>query len=148
MSIAHTHSDSAQTTAMAAWSARSRPPSLDPMAKTLTAEEVDYRRRLGLVIVQLREIHGRMSAATLAEKLNRSEAALSRWENGKATPSAWDLRRLAEIFELTERQLELLVYPPEGPVSPVAQALAAAIEAGARTGRAAGVPPRAGRGAA
>lgn len=118
------------------------------MAKTLTAAEAEYRRRLGLVIVQLRELNGRMSAATLAEKLNRSEAALSRWENGKATPTAFDVRRLAEIFDLTERQLEILVFPPEGPVSPVAQALAAAVEAGARTGRSRAAGRQASRGAA
>lgn len=118
------------------------------MGKLIAPEERDYRRRLGLVIVQLRQLHNRMSAATLAERLNRSEAALSRWENGKVTPSAWDVRRLAEIFGLTDRQLELLVFPPEGPVSPVAQRLAAAAEEGSRRGRAAAVGPREGRGAA
>ena len=101
--------------------------------------EADYRRRLGHVIVELRGI-AMMSQAELAELLPRSEAAVSRWEGGKATPTAYDLRRLAEIFELPADALDLLIFPPQGPISPVAERLAAAVGAGARKGRLGAVP--------
>jgi DNA-binding XRE family transcriptional regulator len=46
------------------------------------ASEREYRRRLGRAIVQLRALHN-VSQAWLAEKVGRSEAALSRWETGR-----------------------------------------------------------------
>lgn len=124
---------------MAAWSRRQGTGTVADVVR-LQEGERDYQRRLGKVIVQLRALavdeSGRqMSQAILAERVNRSEAAVSRWETGKATPSAFDLRRIAEIFELEDEHLDLLVHPPEGPVSPVAERLQAAVEAGARRGR-------------
>lgn len=141
MQVAH---DSDGATAFAAWSARQRPVSL---VDVVNRDEIEYRHRLAGVIVQLRMVRG-FSQATLAEKLSRSEAALSRWETAKATPSAMDLRRMALAFDLSVDQLDLLIYPPEGPISPVAIRLAAAVEAGGRAGLAAGARPRARRGAA
>lgn len=95
--------------------------------------ESDYRRRLGRVIVQLRGLNS-MSQETLAAALERSEAAVSRWENGKATPTAFDLHRIAVLFELDRETLDLLLFPPEGPVSPVAERLAEAAARGVRKG--------------
>lgn len=92
--------------------------------------ERDYQRRLGQAIVQLRVLR-HVSQARLAELLERSEAALSRWENGKATPSAWDLRRMCEILDAPA---DLLTFPPDEPVSPVAEALNHRAEEGARRG--------------
>jgi len=77
-----------------------------------SAAERDYRRRLGRVIVQLREAANRMSQAELAERIDRSEAALSRWETGKATPTAFDLRQIAGVFALPGDALSVLIYPP------------------------------------
>jgi len=77
---------------------------------TTSQDERDYRRRLGKVIVQLREATA-MSQATLAERINRSEAALSRWETGKSTPTAYDLRQIAHTFGLY-RDVEVLINPP------------------------------------
>ncbi len=64
-----------------------------------------------------------MSQVHLAEALNRSEAAVSRWETGKATPSAFDLAELARIFGLRDDQLDLLLRPPKPPDGPVAERL-------------------------
>jgi transcriptional regulator with XRE-family HTH domain len=96
---------------------------------TSTAEAT-YRKRLGDAIVQLRTLRG-ITQATLAERVNRSEAALSRWETGKATPSAFDLVMLAEILDAPA---DLLLSPPESPVSPIAERLRASAEAGAQKG--------------
>lgn len=100
---------------IAAWSARERALSLDSVSN---AEE-EYRVRLGKAIVQLRALRN-LSQAGLAERVHRSEAAVSRWETGKVTPSAFDLVQLAEALDAPAG---LLLAPPELPLSPVAAML-------------------------
>jgi len=137
MSIARLALDYDDPAAVEAWSAHDRRPILAVVPVKVSGEEQDYRRLLGPAIVQLRAIAG-MSQAELAEKINRSEAAVSRWETAKATPSAWDLREIARVVKLEDDQLDVLLRPPKGPISPVAERLARAVEAGARRGRARG----------
>jgi transcriptional regulator with XRE-family HTH domain len=147
MSIARLDLDYDGPAALPAWSPRDRGRTVAPVPIVVTNQEVEFRRLLGPAIVQLRAIAG-ISQAELAEKIGRSEAAVSRWETGKATPSAWDLREIARVMELDDDQLDVLLRPPKGPISPVAERLARAVEAGARRGRASGVLRRgAGRGA-
>jgi len=143
MSIARLALDYDGTAAVPAWSPRDRARIVAPVPIVVTNEEVEYRRLLGPAIVQLRAIAG-ISQARLAEQIGRSEAALSRWETGKATPTAWDLREIARVMELEDDQLDVLIRPPRGPISPVAERLARAVEAGSRRGRAAGVRGRGG----
>lgn len=100
---------------------------------TATAE-LRYRKLLGEAIVQLRTLRG-LTQATLAERVSRSEAALSRWETGKATPSAFDLVMLAEVLDAPA---DLLLSPPESPVSPIAERLRESAATGAHTGLAHG----------
>lgn len=135
MSIAHEISDRATPPLVPAWSARPRLHSLTDVSKA-SGSEIDYRRRLGKVIVQLREGH-RMSQAVLAEQINRSEAALSRWETGKATPTAFDLHEIARVFAMPGGSLDVLLYPPAvyGPemervFASIGEHLAAAAESG------------------
>lgn len=130
LSIAQDYDDIATGAAVSAWASQQRRPSL---ALVGTDSEAQYRRRLGGAIVQLRGLRG-ISQATLAEQVGRSEAAVSRWETGKATPTAFDVRRLAEIFELPMDSLDLLLFPPAGPVSPVAERLQSIVAAAAGTG--------------
>lgn len=82
--------------------------------------EDDYRARLGPTLVELRRRRAK-SAAWLAEKINRSEAAISRWETGKVTPTAYDLYRVAEALDVP---CELLIYPPVREETMVGRALA------------------------
>lgn len=130
------------TTAISAWTEYGREATLVNVAK-VSAREHTYRRRLGKVIVQLRALANDMSQATLAANIHRSAAALSRWETGKATPTAFDLVEIARVFEIPKEDLDLLLTPPKGPVSPVAQRLAATAAAGARRGQADAVLRRA-----
>lgn len=115
---------------MSAWSRHEGDPSLDGVGAG--AGEREYRRRLGRAIVQLRALKN-VSQAWLAEKVGRSEAALSRWETGKATPTAYDLRR---IMELLDAPADVLLDPPDTPISPVAQILEERAAAAIRKGRA------------
>lgn len=121
-------SANAATAAVQAWSRPLRRHSL--VIVPTGPSERDYQRRLGQAIVQLRVLRN-ISQARLAELLERSEAALSRWENGKATPTAWDLRRMCEILDAPA---DLLAFPPDAPVSPVAEALTRRVEEGGRRG--------------
>lgn len=112
VSIGEVHAASAIGTAAAAWSHQARIPTV-PDVQQATRDERDYRRRLGKVIVDLRLAANKMSQAELAqEHLHRSEAALSRWENGKATPTAYDLHVIAKTFGLRTEDLHLLIFPP------------------------------------
>lgn len=126
VSIAVAHDDSNAITALAAWSARRRGLRVaDVPKKTVSQEEQDYPKRIGRTIVTLRSMVG-MSQATLAEQVDRSEAALSRWEGGKATPTAFDLRKIAEAVtrvlieepgasDLIQVLPSVLIYPPAIP---------------------------------
>lgn len=102
-------------------------------------DEADFRARLARVIVELRALRG-MSQATLAERVERSEAALSRWETGKATPSAYDLHRLAEALEVPVDAFEVLVNPPNQPLSPIVARVLDAVARGGRKGLRPGGP--------
>lgn len=143
MSRKEVHNDGAVTAAMSAWSQRGRIATLADVPKTVLAAERLYRKNLGKALIQLRAINGQKSAAWLAEQVGRSEAAISRWETGKATPSSYDLRRIAEAFALRPEHFDLLLFPPEGPVSPVAERLAASAATGLRKGLVQLVPQRA-----
>ncbi len=144
MSIARLALDYDNPASVPAWSPRGRAAIVPFVAKTT---EADYRKLLGAAIVQLRALRN-ISQAELAEAIDRSEAAVSRWETGKATPTAWDLREIARVAKLEDDQLDLLLRPPKGPISPVAQRLAQAGAAGASAGQAAAVRRRGdGRGA-
>jgi transcriptional regulator with XRE-family HTH domain len=132
LSIAQVERANNAMTTRAGWSRPQRVPTLDIVGPD--ASELEYRRRLGKTIVQLRALLGEgVSQAWLAEQIGRSEAAVSRWETGKATPSAYDLRRLMQILAAPA---DLLLEPLDGPISPVAQLLEERAAAGVRKGRA------------
>lgn len=56
--------------------------------------------KLSEKILQLRKQHG-MSQEDLAEKLNVSRQAVSRWEVGSAQPDASNVLQLSRLFEVT-----------------------------------------------
>ncbi len=64
-----------------------------------------YRKRIG------------MTQASLAEKLNYSDKAVSKWERGESVPDVITLLQLAEQFEIPVS--ELLADPNELPGNPV-----------------------------
>ena len=55
-------------------------------------------------LVQLRKSKG-WSQEDLAEKLNVSRQAISRWENGTALPDAENLRQLSHLFDVSSDYL-------------------------------------------
>lgn len=70
------------------------------------------RKQLGANIVSYRK-HYRMTQATLAENLNYSDKAVSKWERGESVPDVQTLVQIAELFEISVN--DLLVDPNELP---------------------------------
>lgn len=74
------------------------------MKKQIGANIVSYRKRFG------------MTQAMLAEKLNYSDKAVSKWERGESVPDVQTLVQLAELFSVTVN--DLLVDPDALPENP------------------------------
>lgn len=73
----------------------------EKLKKQIGANIASYRKRFG------------MTQVGLAEKLNYSDKAISKWERGESAPDVQTLVQLAELFEVTVN--DLLVDPNELP---------------------------------
>lgn len=111
MSIPHVHVGTNAVPSVAAWSARTR-----PHTRLRRGTDASSGTRLpasGLAHAgRFTQLDDHLAQPKLAEAVGRSEAALSRWETGKATPSAFDLRRIATAFGMSEEGAYVLIYPP------------------------------------
>ncbi len=76
----------------------------EKLKKQIGANIVSYRKRQGL------------TQAGLAEKLNYSDKAVSKWERGESAPDVLTLMQIAELFDITVN--ELLVDPNALPENP------------------------------
>ena len=89
----------------------------EKLKKQLGANIVTFRKRIGL------------TQAKLAERLNYSDKAVSKWERGESMPDVLTLIQLAELFDTTVD--ELLRDPdaiPENSGGPIEHAMEAAVE--------------------
>lgn len=76
----------------------------EKLKKQIGANIASYRKRLGL------------TQMGLAEKLNYSDKAVSKWERGESAPDVQTLVQLAELFDVSVN--DLLVDPNELPENP------------------------------
>lgn len=76
----------------------------EKLKKQIGANIVSYRKRSGL------------TQAMLAEKLNYSDKAVSKWERGESAPDVQTLVQLAELFSVTVN--DLLIDPEALPENP------------------------------
>ena len=86
------------------------------------------KSQLGANIVAYRK-HSGLTQAKLAEQLNYSDKAVSKWERGESVPDVLTLVQLAELFDITVD--ELLADPealPEEAGGRIEQAMEAAVE--------------------
>ena len=74
------------------------------LKKQIGANIASYRKRMGL------------TQARLAEKLNYSDKAVSKWERGESVPDVLILYQLAELFQITVN--DLVVDPNALPENP------------------------------
>ena len=88
----------------------------EKLKKQLGANIAAYRKSMGLTQVGL------------AEKLNYSDKAVSKWERAESVPDVLTLTQLAELFDVTVN--DLLVDPNELPAQTgkVEQVMSAAVE--------------------
>ena len=73
------------------------------------------KERIGANIALQRKQSG-LTQAGLAEKLNYSDKAVSKWERGESMPDVLNLMQLAEQFDITVN--ELLEDPDQLPGNP------------------------------
>ena len=88
----------------------------DKLKKQIGANIAAYRKSMGL------------TQLGLAEKLNYSDKAVSKWERAESVPDVLTLTQLAELFDVTVN--DLLVDPNELPANTgkVEQVMSAAVE--------------------
>jgi len=67
-------------------------------------EDAKLKRQIGTNIATLRK-QCRLTQAGLAEKLNYSDKAVSKWERGESAPDVLTLIHLAELFGVTVNEL-------------------------------------------
>lgn len=72
------------------------------------------KKQIGANIVSYRK-RQRLTQAGLAQKLNYSDKAVSKWERGESAPDVQTLIQLAELFDITVN--DLLIDPNELPES-------------------------------
>ena len=58
------------------------------------------RKQIGANISAYRK-HFNMTQAGLAEKLNYSDKAISKWERGESVPDVITLAQIAELYEIS-----------------------------------------------
>ena len=78
-------------------------------------DDEKLKKQIGANIVSYRK-HNGMTQLGLAEKLNYSDKAVSKWERGESVPDVLTLVQLAELFDITVN--ELLIDPNELPENP------------------------------
>ena len=78
-------------------------------------DDEKLKKQIGMNIASYRK-RLRMTQAHLAEKLNYSDKAVSKWERGESVPDVQTLMQLAELFDVTVN--DLLVDPNELPENP------------------------------
>lgn len=75
-------------------------------------DEERLKRQIGSNIVSYRKSRN-MTQAILAEKLNYSDKAVSKWERGESAPDVQTLVQIADLFDITVN--DLIVDPNELP---------------------------------
>lgn len=78
-------------------------------------DDEKLKKQIGTNIVAYRKRQG-LTQAGLAEKLNYSDKAVSKWERGESAPDVLTLMQIAELFDITVN--ELLVDPNALPENP------------------------------
>ena len=76
-------------------------------------EEEVLRRSLGEVLKEHRTRCG-MTQEFVAESMDVSRQAVSKWENGTADPSTSNLLKLAKLYEITPEELIRSVQTEQG----------------------------------
>ena len=90
-------------------------------------EDEKLRKQIGANIATYRK-HARLTQAALAEKLNYSDKAISKWERGESVPDVITMVQLAELFSVSVDTL--LADPDALPENPgaIARAMEKSVE--------------------
>lgn len=91
--------------------------------------EEKIRSTLSNNLIEYRKLHG-MTQLELAEKLNYSDKAISKWERGESVPDIYVLACLAEMYSITVNDLLQEKKLPKKPKSSTRWFLTSLIYAG------------------
>ena len=80
------------------------------------------KKTLGTMIAELRKQHG-MTQLELAEKMGVTDKAVSKWERDLSCPDINSIPNLAEILDVSVKELMQVKKEAEAPVSKVAEIL-------------------------
>ena len=80
------------------------------------------KKTLGTMIAELRKQHG-MTQLELAEKMGVTDKAVSKWERDLSCPDINSIPNLAEILDVSVKELMQVEKEAEAPVSKVAEIL-------------------------
>lgn len=75
---------------------------------------MDIKENLAENLIRYRK-SANLTQAELAEKLNYSDKAVSKWERGESFPDLYVLKQLADFYEVT---IDLLIDTPKEPEKP------------------------------
>ena len=78
------------------------------------------KKTLGTMIAELRKQHG-MTQLELAEKMGVTDKAVSKWERDLSCPDINSIPNLAEILDVSVKELMQVKKEAEAPVSKVAE---------------------------
>lgn len=67
-------------------------------------DDEKLKKQIGVNIVSYRKLNG-LTQAGLAEKLNYSDKAVSKWERGESMPDVLTLVQMAELFQISVNDL-------------------------------------------
>lgn len=98
-------------------------------SKRETMDENQFREVVASNIVYYRKKYS-LTQLQLAEHLNYSDKAISKWERGDALPDAYTLQRLADFFGVTLNDFLTIGRKPREPLTIKARILISALSAG------------------
>ena len=75
-----------------------------------TMDDEKLKKQIGINIASYRKRNG-LTQAGLAERLNYSDKAVSKWERGESVPDVLTLSQMAELFDYTY-VIDLYEYAP------------------------------------
>ena len=78
----------------------------------------DFNESVGVNLAKYRKFNG-LTQIALAEKINYSDKAISKWENGECLPDVYVLKQLADLYGVTVNDL---IEPKTKPKAPLSKA--------------------------
>lgn len=81
-------------------------------------QQEEFNKKIGENLAKYRKFNG-FTQLALAEKLNYSDKAVSKWENGECLPDVYVLKQIADLYGVTVNDLLTLRNKPKASLNKV-----------------------------